>query len=165
MRVAFVSAIALLSGSPTVACSPPFSRWFDAPPIRTDAKLLPAPKVSLRFFHGGLPALEEGDSCEGTALLTLEVAVPSGYPVPLSRLGFEIRQVSGTAAPGYMPEVALMPLVLRGKRPAIYYAWSEIPSDLDGHVRWILEVNAVTRAGRRSKPVQICIATDGSCGA
>jgi hypothetical protein len=149
--VLFVSAHAL-------ACSPLFSQGFASPPLRANARALAEPKVKVETFIAGMPALELGDSCEGTAILVIAVEMPHGSP---RRLGFEIRQVSGTAAPGYMPDYALIPRRTTDGRYAIYYAWTGLPRDPDGHVRWDLEIVAVSRDGRRSSPVPLRVASDG----
>jgi hypothetical protein len=158
MRFLFQSLAAFVVSAPALACSPLFSEGFTSPPVRTNARVLKAPKVRVETFIAGMPALEPGDSCEGTAILVIAVEMPRGSP---GRLGFEIRQISGTAAPGYMPDYALMPRRTSDGHYAIYYAWTELPRDPDGHVRWNLEIVAVSRDGRRSAPVPLRVASDG----
>ena len=91
----------------------------------------------------------------------ISVDVPGVSRRSLKRMGFEIRQVSGTAAPGHMPDYALIPRRMGGGY-SLHYAWTELPRDPDGHVRWNLEIVAVTRDGRRSAPVPLRAASDGS---
>jgi hypothetical protein len=159
MRFLFPSVVALFVSAPALACSPLFSEGFASPPLRTSARALTAPKLKVQTFIAGMPALESGDSCEGTAILVIAVEMPQGSP---RRLGFEIRQISGTVAPGYMPDYALIPRRTSDGGYAIYYAWTEFPRDSDGHVRWDLEIVAVSRDGRRSPPVPLRVASDGS---
>jgi hypothetical protein len=149
---------ALLVSGPAFACSPLFSEGFESPPSRASARALKAPRVKVETFIAGMPALEPGDSCEGTAILVIAVEIPQGSP---RRLGFEIRHVSGTAAPGHMPDYALIPRRTPDGGYAIYYAWTGLPRDADGHVRWDLEIVAVSRDGRRSPPVSLHVASDG----
>jgi len=145
--------------APSLACSPLFSEGFELPPANASVKPLPSPVVKVETFIAGMPAFTEGDSCEGTAILVISVAMPGISQAKLKKMGFEIRQVSGTEAPGYMPDYALLPIESNGKL-AIYYAWTELPRDADGHVRWNLEIVAVDRAGRRSAPVPLRVASD-----
>ena len=158
MRFLFPSLAALFASAPALACSPAFSEGFASPPSKAEARALKEPKVRVETFIAGLPAFEPGDSCEGTAILVIAVEMPGGSP---RRLGFELRQVSGTAAPGYMPDYALIPRRTSDGHYAIYYAWTELPRDPDGHVRWDLEIVAVSRDGRRSAPVPLRVASDG----
>ena len=159
MRLRLFSAITLFASMPVLACSPLFSEGFVSPPAKPNARQLPLPIVKVRTFIAGMSALEPGDSCEGTAILVISVDMPRSSP---RRLGFEIRQVSGTAAAGYMPDYALIPRRTGNGGYALYYAWTELPRDPDGHVRWNLEVVAVTRDGRRSPPVPLRVASDQS---
>jgi hypothetical protein len=158
VRFLFPSFAALLVSAPALACSPLFSEGFVSPPLRTKARALAEPKLKVESFIAGMPAFEPGDSCEGTAILVIAVTMPHGSP---RRLGFEIRQIAGTAAPGYMPDYALIPRRTSDGRYAIYYAWTALPRDPDGHVRWELEIVAVSRDGRRSSPVPLRVASDG----
>ena len=154
-----VPSVALfLASAPALACSPLFSEGFESPALRASAPALKAPSVKVKTFIAGMPALESGDSCEGTAILVIAVKMPKGSP---KRLGFEIRQVAGTVAPDYMPDYALIPRRTSDGEYAIYYAWTELPRDADGHVRWDLEIVAVSRDGRRSPPVPLRVASDG----
>ena len=159
MRLHLFSAIALFASMPASACSPVFSEGFVSPPEKPDSRPLPLPIVKVHAFIAGMPALTPGDSCEGTAILVISVEMPRSSP---RRLGFEIRQLSGTAAPGYMPDYALIPRRTGKGGYALYHAWTELPRDPDGHVRWNLEIVAVTRDGRRSPPVPLRVASDHS---
>ena len=157
-----LSIMALLAHAlPSLACSPLFSEGFALPPVNATAKPLPAPVVKVGVFIAGMQAMMEGDSCEGTGILVISVDMPGVPRSKLAKMGFEIRQVSGTEAPGYMPDYALIPIESKGKY-AIHYAWTELPRDPDGHVRWNLEIVAVDRDGRRSAPVPLRVASDGS---
>jgi hypothetical protein len=60
-----------------------------------------------------------------------------------------------------MPDYALIPRRTSGGGYAIYYAWTELPRDSDGHVRWDLEIVAVSRDGRRIPSVPLRVASDG----
>jgi hypothetical protein len=60
-----------------------------------------------------------------------------------------------------MPDYALIPRRASDGSYAIYYAWTVLPRDDDGHVRWNLEIVAVSRDGRRSPPVPLRVASDG----
>jgi hypothetical protein len=158
MRILISSVAAFFVSSPSFSCSPLFSEGFELPAVKAGARALEAPEVQVKLFIAGMPALEPGDSCEGTAILVIAVEMPRGSP---RRLGFEIRQVSGTPAAGYMPDYALIPRRTPEGGYAIYYAWTELPRDADGHVRWDLEIVAVSRDGRRSPPVPLRVASDG----
>ena len=158
MRILIPSVAALFVSAPAMACSPLFSEGFESPALRASARALKTPIVKVKIFIAGMQALQPGDSCEGTAILVIAVEMPQGSP---RRLGFEIRQVSGTAAPGYMPDYALIPRRTPDGGYAIYYAWTELPRDADGHVRWNLEIVAVSRDGHRSPPVSLRVASDG----
>ena len=160
MRLTAALLIAMLASGPGLACSPQFSEGFASPPANSAARALPLPAVKLQTFIAGMPAFEPGDSCEGTAILVIAVDIPGVSRRDLKRMGFEIRQVSGTAAPGYMPDFALMPRRMAKGIYALHYAWTGLPRDPDGHVRWNLEVIAVTRDGRRSAPVPLRVASD-----
>ena len=163
MRLALVTILALFASARSLACSPVFSEGFAIPPAKPGPPL-PSPIVKVQTFIAGLPAFEEGDSCEGTAILVISVKVPGASNRSLEKMGFEIRQISGTEAPGYMPDYALIPRKEKRGHYALYYAWTELPRDPDGHVRWNLEVVAVTRDGRRSEPVPLRVASDRSRG-
>jgi hypothetical protein len=154
-------SLALLTPASSHACSPMFSEGFAPPESTIAAPALPTLIVKVETFVAGMPALSPGDSCEGTVILAISVEMPGVSRRALKRMGFEIRQVSGTAAPGLMPDYALIPRKLGGQY-SIYYAWTGLPRDPDGHVRWNLEVVAVTRDGRRSAPVPLRVASDGS---
>jgi hypothetical protein len=158
LRIAVI--VALFASTPSLACSPLFSKGFALPPKKVAARPLPSPIVKVATFIAGMPAIAPGDSCEGTALLVISVEMPGVSARALERTGFEIRQVSGTAAADLMPDYALLPLRRSKGGYAIHYAWTELPRDSDGHVRWNLEIVAVTRDGRRSAPVPLRVASD-----
>lgn len=159
MKKFLTGVLVLVAAAPSLACSPLFSQGFPLPPANPSAKPLPSPVVKVDAFVAGMPALMDGDSCEGTAILVISVAMPSVASSKLKKMGFEIRQVSGTEAPGYIPDYALIPIQSKGKY-ALYYAWTGLPRDPDGHVRWNLEIVAVDREGRRSAPVPLRVASD-----
>jgi hypothetical protein len=164
MRLTALSIVMLLASMPSLACSPLFSEGFAPPPTKSETRALPLPTVKVETFIAGMPAFEPGDSCEGTAILVISVDMPGMSRSALKRMGFELRQVSGTEAPGYMPDYALVPRRTEKSGYALYYAWTGLPRDPDGHVRWNLEVVAVTRDGRRSAPVPLRVASDEPCG-
>jgi hypothetical protein len=158
-RLLIASVIALLGAAPALGCSPLFSEGFVPRPAKAGARLLPTPTLNVKTFIAGMPAMEPGDSCEGTAILVIGVEMPTGSA---RRLGFLMRLVAGTPAPGYMPDEALIPRRSSDGTYAIYYAWTGLPRDRDGHVRWDVEIVAVSRDGRRSPPVPLRISSDGS---
>jgi hypothetical protein len=159
MRIVIPATGACLLSASALACSPQLSEGFESPPASAHARALPAPKLEVKTFIAGMPALEPGDSCEGTAILVIAVKMPRAAS---GRIGLLLRQVSGTNAPGYMPEYALIPRRTSDGGHAVFYAWTELPRDPDRHVRWNLEVVAVSRDGRRSAPVPLRVSSDGS---
>ena len=152
--------LALLAALPAsaFACSLIKSPEFD---IQAAAHGSPKPpQVSVRKINFA-PWISDSGTCDGVGFLNIELAGLRSRGV--GKYGVFIRVKSGVNDEGLFPDYALAPTRNPRGEVGIWWPWTGISPDADGHVRWQLELVPVSRSGVLGEPVPICVASDDSC--
>ena len=154
-----IALVFLLPGS-SLACSFAMSPEFDLAPRGDSRPALSRVDVEDVNF---VPWINHEESCDGAGFISIRLADFSARKA--KRHGFLIRVVSGVNDEELFPAFPLTALRIDRGSYAIYWAWTGITADPDGHVRWRLELVPVSRSGAMGTPIPLCAASDGSCPA
>jgi hypothetical protein len=131
-------------------------------PRRASAEPIPVPEIKV---VGMVPAMGGDTSCSDVGMLSLEVTLKEARPARMRDYGFLVTAVSGTGSEHVFPAHPLAAFTLEGRTAHLGYSWAAIPTDDDGHLRWRLRLQVVSRHGDVGAPVEFCAASDGSCEA
>lgn len=118
------------------------------------------PQISIRNINFA-PWISDSGTCDGVGFLNIELAGLRSRGV--GKYGVFIRVKSGVNDKGMFPSYALAPTRNPRGEVGIWWPWTGISPDADGHVRWQLELVPVSRSGVLGEPVPICVASDDSC--
>lgn len=129
---------------------------------RTASRDRPVPPVeiaSVRF----VPGLSDSGSCDGVGWLVIELSTARIGAARLKQRGYIVRPISGVNDTGLFPKHPLMLIRHGDSRATLFWGWTGITPNSDGHVKWELELVPVTRSGTRGSPVPFCVSSNRSC--
>ena len=163
MKTGRIAVLALLLGTADAsACSlAPFSKEFeiDRQASRSDRPLEGLTIESVNF----VPWLVGGDSCDGVGWLEVRLGSTRPRIKGLRQHGYLVRAVSGVNDTGFFPDYPLRFIPRERGKNTLFWGWTGITPDADGHVRWNLEIVPVSRSGVQGEGVRFCVSSDRSC--